>query len=660
MTFETEAGAIIKKIEEQSNVIIEKMTNRQPFEIWIRQQLNTELKRINNESLSNNFKFLAIIIDAIYQFFKNKAEEDKTNFIENFLTNLVNKWSDLSEKEIEEIGYHLKVYINIDDQDAKIASKKFIDKYGESIEQFKISPAKYKKRIKPRIIDFDEDGLGYDISFPYLYFKEVNRLNDIEIEPPMKIKKKLLLEGLLNEELESLYRMESCYEPYLKKIEREIKINEFNLFASKKQKEARLSLIEKKRHYTKKKREQLKNSKLLITKIVTILKKIDIYKNRFHSSSFSTMLPSFESNKNDFLDGFRRAIDYEKFKELICFSEYVLLSIDKMKDSLKKIDIFFKDLGVFSNYENSLEYYYRSMEAIFNRDTISGFLEDSLILFEQSTLVLDNDYCLLNRLDKTKKIVFSEPEFLDKFISANNSKQIYKILSNEIKQLLNKRMSRLISIRNKNYKIKKNLIRKLLSFFDEEYYFTSKKFKRKFITKIFSNGYEPNTVEAMKTILDNLSWRQLCLFHMGIFFLLRKGFRARLSEELFLDFLEEKFKKINENKEPNVTNIDELYLIKNHINSLKSKIQDHSIDLNTLNPLDSRQAVVNRFKNNKEIENLLRNVLILSKQASSCIHEFNNLKDACKRESGKIPEHSQFQLNKSEVSKVYIPLKWTR
>ncbi len=147
---------------------------------------------------------------------------------------------------------------------------------------------------------------------------------------------------------------------------------------------------------------------------------------------------------------------------------------------------------------------------------------------------------------------------------------------------------------------------------------------------------------------------------MGFIFLLRKGFRARLSEELFLDLLKEKFKKINENQEPNAKNIDELYAIKNHINYLKSKIQDDSIDLNSLNLLDSHQAIVNRFKNNKENENLLRNVWILSKQASSCINEFNKLKNACKRESEKVPEYSQFQLNKNEVSKVHIPLKWMR
>lgn len=716
MTLKTEAGAIIKKIEEQSNVIVKKITNSQPFERWIKQQINTELQRINNESLSDNFKFLAIIIDTTYQFFKNKSNENKTNLIENCLTNLINNWSDLSEKEIEEISYHLKIYNKTDDPDAQIVLKKFNDIRGEPISFFgdlskklvsscgkslsKLSinfktqfirqppieftresslpnpipffknptlensinrPVKYKKKIRPRIIEFDEDGIGYDINSLYLYFKEIKRLNNInlEVEPPDRIKKKIFQEELLNKELERLARTE-IYESDVNKLKRAIKIHEFDLFASKEEKDTRQSIIERKKQNIKRNRERQKNSKLLIPKILPIQETIDIYKNACNSQLLGLEPPLFETNKDDFLDAYLRTIDYEKFKELIKFSDHILFSINKIKDILKKIDIFSKDLGFFSNYEESLDYYYRRLVENFNRMTVGNFLENSLILFKQKTLALDNNYCLLRRWDKKNKIEFSEPAFLEKFISANNSEQIYKILYNEIKQLLNKKMSILISIKHKKFINNKNLIKKFLYFFDEEYYLTSKKFKKKFIKKIFSNVSELNSVEAIKTILDNLSWRQLFLFHIGIIFLLRKGFRARLSEELFLNLLEDKFNKIDEKQKPNVENIDALYAIKNQINSLKNKIQDHSIDLISLNPLDSRQAIVSRFKNNKEIENLLRNILILSNQASSCINEFNNLKEACQREIEKIPEYGQLRLNKNDVSKVHIPLKWTR
>ena len=713
MTLEIEACAIIKKIEEQSKFIIEKIINPQPFEIWIKQQINAELQKINNEPLSDNFQLLAIIIDATFQSFKNKSEEDKTKLIEKCLTNLINKWRDLSEKEIEEIGYHLKVYNKTEDQDAQIALKKFIDKQGESISFFgdlskklvsscgkslsKLSitlktefirqsavelakeaglpnqspffkkkpleqsinrPANYKKKIKPQIIEFDEDGIGYDISSPYLYFKEIKRLNNInlEIELSGRIKKKLFQEKLLNEELERLAKIE-IYEPDVNKLKRIIKINEFDLFASKEEKDARQSIIEQNKQNAKRNRELQKNSELLIPKISPIFKRIDFYKNEFNSQLLSNEPPSFETNKDDFLAAYLRTIDYEKFKELIRFSDHILFSINKIKKPLKKIDYFSKGLGFVSNYEESLDYNYRRIKENFNRETISSFLEKSLILFKQKTLALDNNYCLSERLDEKNKIVFSEPAFLDRFISSNNNQQIYKILYKEIKQFLNKNKENLISIRNKNFK--KNFVKKFLYFFAEEYYFTSRKFKRKFIKKIFSNVSKPNSIEEIKAILDNLSWRQLFLFQIGIIFLLRKRFRVRLSEELFLDLLEEKFKNIEERQEPNAKNIDQLYVIKKHINSIKSKVPDHSIGLNSLSPLDSRQAIINRFKNNIEIEHFLNNVLILTNQVSRCIKEFKDLNHACERESEKVPEFShKFQLDKKDVSKVHIPLKW--
>ena len=125
--------------------------------------------------------------------------------------------------------------------------------------------------------------------------------------------------------------------------------------------------------------------------------------------------------------------------------------------------------------------------------------------------------------------------------------------------------------------------------------------------------------------------------------------------------MEERFNKIDEKKDPNVKNIDELYSIKNHINSLKSKLPNHSIDLKSLNFLDSRQEIVCRLKNHKKIKNLLDNVKILSNQASDCIQEFNNLQNACSRECKKITENGEtFQINKNEVSKLHFPLKWRR
>ncbi len=712
MTTETEESAlIIQKIKKQKDEIIDEISNRQSPENLL--EIQGWIKRIDLESPSINIFLIAITIDTIFFYIKNEFNKEKTSLVEKFLTNLINSWSNLPEHEILALVSYLKVYVKIKDANSHAELKKFIGKSVESTSFFRdiskklvsfceeslsnisttiktefnslstvklateaglpnqfpffkkdASPRQFandspkdKKKLKPRVIEFDEEGTGYEFFNWYRCF--LDNIN-LEIDFPAKIKRKLLQKELLKRELECLGKIE-IEESYLNKLERKIKINEFDLFASKEEKDARQCKIEQKIRNNKKNRERKKNSKLLIPKILPILKKIDIYKKASDSQSLSIVPPLFETNKDDFLTVFLKSIDYEKFKELIKFSEYILISIDKIKQTLSKIDDFSEGLGIASNYVGFLESYYRKLRENFNRENISNFLEDSLILFEQRSLALDNNYCLLDIQAKKKEIIFSEFNFLDKFISANNNKQIYKILSNEIKQLLNKKRKNQTTIRNKNLKNKRGLIKKYFPFFYDEYYFTNKKFKKKFIKKIFSNIPEPRSIESMKTILDNLKWWQFFLIHIGAIFLLKKGFRVRLSEELFLDLLEEKFNKIDEKKEPKAKNIDELYEIKNHINFFDGKIQDHSIDLNSLNLLDSRQAIVDRLKRHKKVEDLLDNVLILSNQASNCINEFNNLKDACRRENEKIPENGEtFHLNKNDVSKLHIPLKWMR
>ncbi|WP_342147432.1 hypothetical protein [Rickettsiella endosymbiont of Aleochara curtula] len=716
MTLKTESDAIIKKIEEQREDIFDKIANRQAsknlhqIQVWLKQQINSEF-------LLNNVQLLAIIIDTIHQFLKKDSDNEKTSLIENCLINLINNWSSLQDQKILSIASYVKAYTKTNDADAKVALNEFIGKSGESTRFFRVIPEKLvlscgkalsdisktiktksnilstvklatktglssqslflndassqqfannlnKKKGKAyRIIAFDEDGIGYDVNSSYLYFKEINRLSDInlEIELSTKIKKKLLQDGMLDEELKRLARVEVKHGSYLNRLERKIKIKEFDFFASKEIKDTRQSEIEKKIRNNKKNRERKKNSKLLIPKILPILKQIDIYKKAFACQSLTIESFLFETNKDDFLAGFLKSINYEKFKELIDFSEYIRTSSEKIKQTLIKIDDFSKNLGIVSNYVRSLDSYYIKIKENFNRENISNFLEDSLSLFEQKTLALDNNYCLLDIQAKKKKIVFSEPDFLDEFILANNNSQIFKILSDEIRQLLNTKRKNQTITGNRNLKKKKSLIKRYFYFLSDEYYFTNEKFKKNFIKKIFSNIPESHSIESMKTILVNLKWWQFFLIHIGIIFLLKKEFRVRLSEALFLDLLEEKFEKISEKEEPKSQDIDELYDIKKHINSFDSKVQDRSINLNSLTPLDSRQAIVDRLKRHKEVEDLLDNVLLLSNQASSCINEFNKLKDACKRENENIPENGEiFHLNKSDVSKIHIPLKWMR
>lgn len=635
MTVEIELGALVKKIEGQGKDIVDKIINSetsknlQQIEIWIKQQ-------INNEVLSNNIQLLAIIIDIIYQYFRKKSNQQNASLIESCLINLISNWSNLPDHKILAIASYLKVYAQTNDSDAQSALEEFILSGTQSTS----NAVNYKKKIKTRIIEFDQYGKGYEFFYEYRCF-----LNDInlEVELPVKIKKEILRKKLFREELKRLAGIEIDQESYLNKLKRKVKVNEFSLFASQEEKDARKRYVNEKientkkfwqRHRSdqKKQAKAKKISKLLKPEIVLIRKEIDRYKKIFDIQSLSLGLSSLARSKDNFLVAFLKTINYENLKKLIMFSEHILIVIDKMKKTLKKIDDFSEGLGISSNYIDLLDYCYSGIKKNFNRESISNFLEKALVLFEQKTLTEDNNYCLLNIQTRQKEIVFSEPDFLDEFIFNNNNEKIFKLLFDDIKQSINRKRKNIAIIRNKNYK--RNLIKNLIFYFSQEYYFISEKCKKKLMKKVFSNSAYPLSIESIKIRMDNLGWWQFFLIGINLIYIIKKGFRARLSEELFLDSLEAMFKTID--KKPNPKNIDALYSIQKHINSLNNKIQDHLINLNSLNVLDSRRAVVDKLKNHEKIKDLVDNVLTLSNQVLNCINEFYNLKDACRRESEKI------------------------
>lgn len=693
MTIEDKSDPVIKKIEKQCEDII----NEKEFEFSKHfDQIRIWIERNKKEFLCN-IKFV-IIIDTIYQYLQNKCADEKKSFIENCLCHIINEWNNLSAEEIQEIGCQLKIYIKTNDTNVPASLKIFISKSentisflidiskkviltcekslsnfpntfktklstsfavelrkeaelsnqshffkGASPEQFTNNSAIYKKRIKTRVIAFDEEGIGYDISSSYLHLKKINKLNDIN-----------------NEELERLGKIEINQESYVKKIDRKFKIYEFDLFASKKEKDARLRNIEQKIENDKKHKKRQKISKVLIPKILGIQKKIEIYKKAFDSKSLSIEPSLFEKSKDEFLIAFLKTINYEKFKELIIFSEYILNSIDNIRETFKKIDDFSEDLGIASNYIGILDSYYRQIKENFNRERIANFLENTLILFEKKTLVFDSKYCLLNQAKKKKEIVFSKLDFLDEFIANNNAKQILKLLSEDINAFFHENADSTL-IRNSYLEKSTNILKKLFNYFSGKYYFFNENYKDQFVKIFFSNIQEELTLEFIRVKMTKLKWWHFIFMGISPGHVFEKGFKERLSEKLYLKLLEEKFKKIDEKQEPNAANIDKLYDIKNDINSFKNKIQGHSINLNSLNVLESRQSIVDRLKKHEEINKLLDNVLILSDQASSCIKEFNELKYVCRREIEKVSENNEiFQLSKNDVSKLHFPLKWIR
>lgn len=691
MTLKNVSYELKKKIEEQCSDIIDKIKDRQELsknlqqiQVWIEQQ-------INNKFSSNNAPFIAVIIDSIYQCFEMQDKE-KRSLVEDCLINLIYNCEKLPDHRILALVSYLKAYSKTDDADAQDALKEFIESgkatnflrdiskklmstCEDSLSNFsshfkpKLSTPsavelgkeaglsnqtpffkdvfpKQKKKLKPRIIEFDEEGKGYEFFNWYRCF--LDKIN-LEIDP----------EEVLNEELERLGRIELNQESYLNKLKRKFKIYEFDLFASEEEKDARQRNIEQKIENDKKHKKRQKISKLLIPKILGIQEKIEIYKKAFDSKSLSIESSLFETSNDEFLIAFLKTINYEKFKELIIFSEYILNCIDNMRETFKKIDNFFKDLGIASNYISILDSYYRQNKENFNRQGIANFLESALILFEQKTLAFDNEYCLLNmQAKKQKEIVFSKLVFLDEFISNNNAQQVFKLLSDDISTFFQVNLDSAL-IRNSYLEKNTNMLKKLLNYFTGNYYFCNQSHKDKFVKIFLLNFQEEFTFEFIRNKITKLKWWNFIFSGISPARVFEKGFNERLSEKLYLKLLEEKFKKITEKPVPNVENIDKLYAIKNDINSFKNKILDHSINLNSLNVLDSRQSIVNQLKKNEEIKQLLDNVLILSDQASSCIKEFNELKYVCSREIEKVSQNNQiFQLNTNDVSKLHFPLKW--
>ncbi|KAF5282936.1 hypothetical protein FQR65_LT14136 [Abscondita terminalis] len=639
MTLANESCTLLK---EQCNDIINKIKKRQvsknlqQIKVWIEQQ-------IDNNFSSNNVQLLVVIIDSIYQCFKVKSDEEKASLLEKCLINLIKNWNNLLEHEILDIISYLKAYAKTNNVDSHAELKKFINKYDR---------------------EFDEEGIGYDVNSSYLFLKEINRLNNInlEIELPEKFKKKLIQEDLLNEELERLGKMEVNQEAYLNYRERKTKIMEFELFASKEEKDARQHNIEQKIENDKKRKERQKISKLLIPKIMYIHDKINIYKQTFDSKSLSIESFLLETSKDDFLDAFLKTIDFEKFKELINFSEYIINSIDSIRETFKKIDDFSKDLGIASNYIDDLDRYHGQIKENFNRERIANFLENALILFEKKTLDSDSKYCLLNiQAKKKKQIVFSKLDFLDEFIANNNAKQILKLLSEDINVFFQVNPDSTL-IRNSYLEKNTNLLKKLFNYFSGSYYFFNRRYKDKFVKIFLLNIQEKFTFEFIRNKITKLKWWNFIFSGISPAHVFEKGFKECLSEKLYLKLLEEKFKKIAEKPVANIENIDKLYTIKNDINYFKNKIQNDTINMNLLNVLDSRQSIVDRLKNQINLEGtLFDNLQTLSDQVSSCINEFNNLNYVCRKEIEKVSEKNEiFQLNKNDVSKLHFPMKWMR
>lgn len=511
-----------------------------------------------------------------------------------------------------------------------------------------------RKKIKPKIIIFDDDnGIGYDNSSSHWYYKEIKRLAEInlEIEFSPKMEKKKLLE----EELNRLDRIDIRGALNLNKLKRQNEERSFELFASNEEKKAKLlasqRVIHKSKERSKRVREILKISqkkaakekkisKLLDPVVFFIQNEIDIFKGKvINIGSLDSELPSFDGMKDDLLTEFLYSIDYDNFKKLIKSAGEILTSIDEIKKTLNKLDDFAKNLGYSLDYIYSLDQAYKKIKVNFSREVIITFLESSLNLFKQRTLILDNKIYLLKIKDQKPTIQFHEPEFLSLFISHNCPKKILKLNSEHMAQFFSQNDDTLLF--NKGHlENEDNLLKLLLNFFSGKYYFLSHNHKDKFVKKFFLKFQEFPNFESIRSEMFKLKWWQFILMGISPFYIIKKNFKDLLSEKLFLNLIEEEFRNIN--KESYINYIDDLYSIQNRLKSSNIGDKSDSIPLSFINAPQSRQEIIDRLNNREEIKELVEKISNLANSAMGCVSEFSRILSASQQEAAKFPPSTGF------------------
>jgi hypothetical protein len=535
-----------------------------------------------------------------------------------------------------------------------------------------------RKKIKPRIIAFDEDGIGYDVNSLYLYLKEVKRLSAINMENDLTPRM------ILKEELDRLGKIDINEKGCLKELEKQIVKNEFKFFASEEEKQARSHenkekmqarqrVIQESQERSKRVREFLKVkqkktikekkiSKLLDPFVFRIQEKIDKCKETSSNNDkylLDLTLPFFGDIKDGFLNDFLATIKYDdEFKKLINFAENIFILINKTKETLKEMDEFSNSLGFPQSYVGRLNDSQKEMNEIFSKREIINFLEDSLVLFKQRTLNLDNKYCLFDEEDKKDKkdekdeIEFSELKFLNSFISDNCPKRILKLNSEHLEQFFSQKYDTTLfdKYRLEN---KDNLLKLLFNLFSGKFYFSSKNHQDKFVKKYILNFKEHPNFKSIKDEIFKLKWWQFILIGISPFHVFKKRFKELLSKKLFLNLIEEEFNKIfnkidelilsmeDQSKQKKsfterlIKYMDNLYSIQNRLEVSNIGDNNQSIPLSLINASRSRQEIIDRLNNHEEMKELLEKVLNLANNTTGCVNKFSKLRKACQRESKK-------------------------
>ncbi len=624
-----------------------------------------------NKFGSNKTNLMAKILLIILQ--NNNLEVEQINFIKKFnkyLNTGANSELDNFIKELDNLQLFKQASRAVCIQEMKEAANSLKKLNYNAIYEINENLGENRyKRIKPRIIDFDDKGVGFTVSLPPKSIDKehphaiFNRLKEAkysdnsitaEINVALKEKKTEINpeELILLEEFKRLGKINlaeigrSSNRSLVKEYSLEIK-NEL-LYAKlwrkiesiEKSGKIRADKI-KKRKFAKKlaiNEERKQALKCLLSPIKNEIEKFNTKKNNAVNTTYFN-LPHFEVSNNDFLD----YISFKDFEKLMSEAKEIFSSIKEITTILNEIDDFSYKLGFDKIYPEYFNQEIINFNKTFNKASIVSFFKNAIQLFEEYKLNPSkvNRVISCKSSNKFEKITFRSQGRLDYFIYSNRLESIIKNGKIEIEAYLNEYLNKDILfnekiIENKLYRdssLPKLFFEKIKKFMANflRNYFVSRKSKVSFLSLLKKNGLDTLAFNSVNDFVLKLKWWHLIFYGINPFCLYKKGFKKKLSEQLFLALIEEDFKKVINSLEgtthqaTRIKCTDELSAIINRLRSLDGSDGD-----NIGKKSKSRHEIIDELEKDI-IKELPEKLFTLKKQANLSLNRFSELSNLSKR-----------------------------
>ncbi|WP_342220043.1 hypothetical protein [Rickettsiella endosymbiont of Miltochrista miniata] len=586
---------IVKKIKEIFDLIKNQTTSE------CLQQIEDWLKQIKPEALTNDISHFSGMLDIIFFYLHAEFSKEKKAQIEYYLGIVLNNFNQLQPKKIVILITSLNKYIHADDvaELERLNSEltPFTNKFSLEL--------KLRKKIKPRIIDFDNEGKGFVVEKTRKLVKEICTNETVnQTNPDINLN-------------QMHYKIFSCYE------------NESQL--SKDIREAVLlrSFLSKEKIGIKYERSieiifqsiELEEFKEIIRKRIYEFKTQDpnIILSEYKKPK-TFQLPKFLDIQNKYLDNFLLLINFSNLEKLIKEVQIISDNIYTLMPVLDDIKNFYCEWGInydlFKNFYVEVENFNRT----FNQKFISNYVEMMMRLIEEKKLKLDE-----NNLDEFYQISdiclkkLSENSLIEEINSLKLTLSIENFLNNqkkEIKNYFDKQFhARLDVYSNKltNISLFKSFLIKMkeliLNFFSVSFFINNINNLGLLAPKFDISNLNNFFFERIHNEFNlKIKWWHFLGYRMNPLFLLSLSFKKNLSEQLFLYIVNYKFTQIIEffefstanrmstDTKKNIECVDTLFLIqsileKAEIGNTKGLTNFYGNKTNISSPKSRKQVI---------------------------------------------------------------------